>query len=70
MGWTIFLAVILILVGLFLAIKPDLWWQLTESWKSYSAGDPSDLYLKTTRIGGIIFIVLGVIAIFLPFILE
>ena len=51
-------------------LKPDLVWKLTEAWKSYRADEPSELYLKTTKIGGILFALLGVVMIILPFILK
>ena len=51
-------------------LKPDLVWKLTEAWKSYRADEPSELYLKTTKIGGILFALSGVVMIILPFILK
>ena len=41
-----------------------------RQWKSYRADEPSELYLKTTKIGGILFALLGVAMIILPFILK
>lgn len=58
------------LLGLFLFIKPDLVWMLTERWKSYAADEPSDLYRKSTQLGGILFILLGLAMIVLPFMLQ
>lgn len=58
------------LLGLFLFIKPDLVWMLTERWKSYAADEPSDLYRKGTQLGGILFILLGLAMIVLPFVLQ
>lgn len=58
------------LLGLFLFIKPDLVWMLTERWKSYAADEPSDLYRKSTQLGGILFILLGLAMIVLPFVLQ
>ena len=63
----IVLAIILLAIGLFLTIKPTLVWKFTESWKSYSDGDPSDLYLLNTRIGGIVFLGMGIATIVLLF---
>lgn len=40
------------------------------AWKSYRADEPSELYLKTTKIGGILFALSGVVMIILPFILK
>ena len=45
-------------------------WKLTEEWKSYRADEPSEFYLKTTKIGGILFALFGIIMIMLPVILE
>ncbi len=43
---------------------------LNEEWKSYRADEPSEFYLKTTKIGGILFALFGIIMIMLPVILE
>ena len=55
---------------MFIFLKPDLVWKLTEEWKSYRADEPSEFYLKVTKIGGISFALFGIIMITLPFILE
>ena len=51
-------------------LKPGLIWKLTEEWKSYRADEPSEFYLKATKIGGALFALFGIIMIMLPFILE
>ena len=61
---------VIIFVQVCYFLKPDLVWKLTEAWKSYRADEPSELYLKTTKIGGILFALLGVVMIILPFILK
>ena len=61
MFWYILLAILLIGMGLFMAIRPDLWWKATEAWKSYRADEPSDFYRITTRIGGIVLVVTMVV---------
>ena len=38
-----------------------------EEWKSYRADEPSEFYLKTTKIGGILFALFGIIMIMLPY---
>lgn len=58
------------LLGLFLFIKPELVWMLTERWKSTPRTKPSDLYRKSTQLGGILFILLGLAMIVLPFVLQ
>ena len=55
MLWSISGGVIIFVLGVFIFLKPDLVWKLTEAWKSYRADEPSELYLKTTKIGGILF---------------
>ena len=70
MLWSISGGVIIFVLGMFIFLKPDLVWKLTEAWKSNRADEPSELYLKTTKIGGILFALLGVVMIILPFILK
>ena len=62
--------IIIFALGMFIFLKPDLVWKLTEEWKSYRADEPSEFYLKVTKIGGISFALFGIIMITLPFILE
>ena len=61
--------IIFLVLGIFILLKPHLVWKLTEEWKSYRADEPSDLYLKSTKFGGILFALLGAIMIMLPLIL-
>ena len=70
MLWPICGGIIIFALGMFIFLKPDLVWKLTEEWKSYRADEPSEFYLKVTKIGGISFSLFGIIMIMLPFILE
>ena len=70
MWWSIGGGIIIFALGMFLFLKPDLIWKLTEEWKSYRADEPSEFYLKTTKIGGITFALFGIIMIMLPVILK
>lgn len=36
--------IIFFVFGIFIFLKPDLMWKITEEWKSYRADEPSDLY--------------------------
>ena len=47
---------------------PEFIYEITESWKSYSSGEASDLYRLSTRVGGIAFIVVGIACIIVAFI--
>ncbi len=57
-------------LGIFIFWRPDLVWKLTEKWKSFYADEPSDLYLKSTRFGGALLVLTGIIMIILSLILE
>ena len=70
MLWSICGGIIILALGIFIFLNPHLVWKLTEEWKSYRADEPSDLYLKSAKIGGILFALLGVIMIIFPLILE
>ena len=70
MLWPICGGIIIFALGMFIFLKPDLVWKLTEEWKSYRADEPSEFYLKVAKIGGISFVLFGIIMITLPFILE
>ena len=70
MLWCICGGILFIVLGIFVFLKPDLIWKITEQWKSYSADEPSELYIKSTKFGGALFTVFGIIIAILPFVLE
>ena len=70
MLWPTCGGIIIFALGMFIFLKPDLVWKLTEEWKSYRADEPSEFYKKKKKIGGISFALFGIIMIMLPFILE
>lgn len=70
MLWAVIGGIIIFALGMFIFLKPDLIWKLTEEWKSYRADEPSGCYLKVTKISGIFFALFGIVMIVLPFILE
>ncbi len=70
MGWTVLAGVVFVALGVFLFVRPDLVWKLTEQWKSYRADEPSDLYVKSTKFGGVAFALLGVVISVLPFVVK
>ena len=57
-------------LGAFLFLKPDLYWRLTERWKSYYADEPSDIYIHSTKLCGVLFALIGVAFIIAYFVLE
>ncbi|MEZ4728671.1 MAG: hypothetical protein R3E79_16175 [Caldilineaceae bacterium] len=59
----ILLAILLVLVGLLMILRPAIIWSITESWKSADATEPSDVYSWATRFGGILCTLAGLGAI-------
>lgn len=56
----IILTIIIAIVGIFMILKPEVIYDITESWKNNRSGEPSDLYLLSTKIGGILCLLLGI----------
>jgi hypothetical protein len=71
MFWNAIGGALLILAGIVFFLKPEWVWELTEQWKSYRANEPSDFYCITTKIGGVVLILVGIVIealiILLPF---
>ncbi|OUN24885.1 DUF6199 family natural product biosynthesis protein [Pseudoflavonifractor sp. An85] len=59
------LGILMVALGLFMLLRPSDFFDLTESWKSYAPGEPSKLFLFSTRFGGCMFILVGLAGIFL-----
>ena len=61
----VILVVILLALGIFYLASPHTAWYLSRGWY-YKDAEPSDAALTWARISGVIFILLAVIAIFMP----
>ena len=70
MGWIIFIGIVFLALGLLLFFRPDLYWALTEKWKSCSADEPSDLYRFCTKGAGVLLAVFGAAALVLAFVVK
>jgi hypothetical protein len=46
--------------GLLMLIRPTLIWTITESWKSNDATEPSNMYILSSRLGGVICTLIGI----------
>lgn len=55
--------ILLAIAGVIMTVRPQWIFSLTEMWKNDSATEPSDLYLTSTRVGGVFFILIGIGAI-------
>ena len=63
----ILLSILLILGGLLMLFFPDFVYDLSESWKSNRSAEPSDFYRFSTRFGGVMFILVGIGGMIVPF---
>ena len=70
MLWSILAGLCFMAWGALMFLKPQLIWTLTEKWKSYRADEPSDLYCVSTKFGGVMFALCGLMMVVLPLILE
>lgn len=68
--WYICGGIIILALGVFIFLKPDLVWKITEGWKFYNADGPSEFYLKITKIAGILYVLFGIAMMVVPFISE
>lgn len=58
----------LIAAGIAMLIKPRLVFELTESWKHDGGTEPSELWILSTRIGGVMCVLAGIGGVSVPFI--
>lgn len=61
--------VLMLLAGVVMLWKPEIIFLIAESWKHYGETEPSDLFCISTRIGGGIMTLVGVLGIVAQFIL-
>lgn len=62
------LGAVFIVFGLFMIVAPKLFYKITQGWKNDSETEPSNLFVISTRFGGVIFIVVGIAAIVIRFV--
>ena len=56
----ILLGILLAIFGLFLFKCPDIFYELTESWRNDRPSGPSDAYIRHTRFGGVMCMLVGI----------
>ena len=59
----VFLCICLLIISYLLYFKYELVYEITESWKSYSSSDCSDLYKISCQLGGIITFIIDLLLI-------
>lgn len=57
---SIFLLIVLLIPGILMLFYPRLFWEITH-FISVKDGEPTDLYIFSTRIGGILYIIIWLI---------
>ena len=62
-------SIFVLLTGVVMLFFPQFIYEVAESWKSYSAGKPSRLYIISTRFGGVCCLLVGIAGIISVFIL-
>lgn len=65
----IMIGVVLIGVGLIMTLSPSMFYNITQAWKNGSESEPSELFVSSTRFGGICFSIVGMASIVLQFLL-
>ena len=63
MAGSIFLAIIFLIFGFWMITVPWVLWWITESWRTKDAKEPSNLYIRTSEITGVLFMIFGVLNI-------
>lgn len=49
--------------GLFMFLRPSLWWDLTQSWKTQGDAKPSGIWIFVTRLGAAFILILSGVAV-------
>ncbi len=67
----IILGVFAVVMGVSVFLAPTffsgIFWRVFEKWKSHCAEEPSDEYIFSCRVAGVVGVIGGVIMILLPF---
>ena len=62
------LGLVLIGIGAVMLAKPQFVFELSQSWRTDgSVGEPSTLYVWSTRFGGVMFILAGICGVIVSF---
>ena len=61
---------LLTILGAALVWKPEAFYELTESWKHDGGSEPSNLYILSTRFGGVMCALVGIGGMIFTFISQ
>ena len=65
----IIIGVVFIGIGLLMMLSPSIFYNITQGWKNGSESEPSNLFIVSTRFGGVMFSLIGTASIVLQFLL-
>ena len=63
MGEEILLSIVFVLIGLWIIRNPKFFYEVTEGWKAGGDSEPTETYVETTKLGGGILVVIGLICL-------
>ena len=63
----IILGIVFIAIGLLILLSPSTFYRITQSWKNASDAEPSRLFTIHARFGGVMFSLVGIASLVLPF---
>ena len=58
----------LVALGITMLVNPRLIFELTESWKHSGGTEPSEMFLRSTRFGGVMCTLAGICGLIVSFI--
>ena len=61
--------IFLLVGGVLMLCFPDTVYEIAESWKNGASGEASDLYRVHTRVGGAVFLLVGIAGLVVYFVL-
>lgn len=57
----ILLSILLTIIGIVMIVNPLLVYEITQNWKNNGNSEPSEMYIWHTRLGGGVFVIVGII---------
>lgn len=57
----ILLSILLTIVGIVMIVNPQLVYEITQNWKNSGNSEPSEMYIWHTRLGGCVFVIVGIV---------
>ena len=52
-----------LLLGALTVMNPKMWWEIMENWKKYPGEEPSEKWMRMTKISGWVYVIVGLAVI-------